>query len=115
LYFKYYTINYQNPQANVYNYTGLTGSNPSGISLIIAHTSWTSGRPTGLYISNSTSSNSSIIAWNEQNTAYNSSWLTAVCVLTESKQLYVFDRRESLPGGENKFHLLIYSLKYKQV
>ena len=105
---------YKNPQSNVYNYTGLTATNPSGISLLIAHTTWISGKPTGLYISYSTTPNSAVIAWGEENTDYNSSWLTVVCIITEPKQLYIFDRRGSVPSSENIFYLLIYSLKYKQ-
>ena len=114
MYFKYYTRNYKNPQANVYNYTGLTAVTPNGWSMVIAYSNWISMKPTGLYISNSTSSNSSI-GRVEQGAEYTLLGLTVIFLSTKSEQIYVFDRRESIPSIENSFFLFIYPLKYKQV
>ena len=111
LHFKSYTKNYKNPATNVYNYTGLTAVTPSGFSLIIAYSSWTSGKPTGLYVSTSITPNTGIITRVEQNANYTLSYLTAMCIVTYSQQLYIFDRRESMSSSENLICLFIYPLK----
>ena len=115
MYFKLYSKNYKNPGANVYNYTGLSAVSPTGYSLVIAFGGWSSSKPTGLYISTSTTnSNNSILALAEQSTGYIMNALVAICITAYSRQLYIFDKREGAPSMENPFHILIYSLKYKE-
>jgi hypothetical protein len=116
LYFKSYSINYKNPQANTYNYTGLTAASPEGISLLIAYSGWSSSKPTGLYISTSTTpTTSSILASVEQSTTTTGlGQLIAIGMAMHYTQLYIFDRREAAPSDENTFYLFIYPLKYRQ-
>ena len=104
---------YQNPQANTYNYTGLTAHVSTYHTLIIVTSGWNKGRPTGLAICDSASNPDSYISRVEFNNSIDySSHLSAFAFLTEPLDIFVFDRRATVPTDINYFYLHIWRIPH---